>query len=205
MVVHWYAVVARERGPFSAAVREFVTMRAGHMLVANVAMLTVKPNTLTQANQLIALLDQWYPASPDFRQSACWADDLKSEVLRCAVAPPLGCCPLRCRSVLYLWDAPQDCRGGWERRCHDHVPTANLEVGDVPCSRAAGVCPRPPLPSFCTLACCLCMCYGRGERPRRPPRRPPLTPLEVRFVTLSPPQDVSSYDDWHFLNIPHVR
>jgi hypothetical protein len=53
---------------------------AGHMLVANVAMNLVSPTTLSRMNDLITMLAQWYPMSPDIRQSACWADDLKSSV-----------------------------------------------------------------------------------------------------------------------------
>jgi len=51
----------------------------GHMLVANVAMQSMTKTSITRANELIAVLDDWYPRTPDFRQAACWADDLKTE------------------------------------------------------------------------------------------------------------------------------
>lgn len=54
--------------------------RAGHMLVAQVALKSgiMSSTTIDKVNTLIAKLADDYPASPDFIQAACWADDLKS-------------------------------------------------------------------------------------------------------------------------------
>ena len=58
----------------------FARFSPGHMLVANVAFKTLSKTALTHANDLINELVQWYPATPDFTQAACWADDLKTMV-----------------------------------------------------------------------------------------------------------------------------
>jgi hypothetical protein len=51
----------------------------GHMLIAQIAFNDINESSKPQINELIDNLGQFYLTSPDFVQSACWADDLKSE------------------------------------------------------------------------------------------------------------------------------
>jgi hypothetical protein len=50
----------------------------GHMLVANVAIKSMCQKAADASNSLIGLQSKFYPQSPDFVQTACWADDIKS-------------------------------------------------------------------------------------------------------------------------------
>lgn len=59
------------------------------MLVADIAMRSLTQKTLVATNDLISVVNQWYPKTPDFVQAACWADDLKSDVRTSCDAPTL--------------------------------------------------------------------------------------------------------------------
>jgi hypothetical protein len=53
----------------------------GHMLTAQIALDSgiMSAGTITQVQAITAEIASYYPASPEFVSSACWADDLKSE------------------------------------------------------------------------------------------------------------------------------
>ncbi len=53
---------------------------SGHMLTADVALRcgTLSTKAKAAVDDLIAEIASYYPASPQFIESACWADDLKS-------------------------------------------------------------------------------------------------------------------------------
>jgi hypothetical protein len=53
---------------------------AGHVLTVQVAMKSMSSSTLTAAQALADVVNQWYPDSPDLLTAACWADDLKAQV-----------------------------------------------------------------------------------------------------------------------------
>lgn len=51
----------------------------GHMMVATVAQMFVSQSTFQKMNTLSNYYGTFYPNTPEFVSSACWADDLKAE------------------------------------------------------------------------------------------------------------------------------
>lgn len=49
----------------------------GHMLTAAIARRHMCKSAIAQSDELIGLLANEFPATPDFTQAACWPDDIK--------------------------------------------------------------------------------------------------------------------------------
>ncbi len=50
----------------------------GHMVVANIAYSQMTPQARQRADQLIRLMQKYYPDSKTFIQSSVWADQIKA-------------------------------------------------------------------------------------------------------------------------------